>query len=230
MRNIRSSALSFLVQKCRISNKEAVLLIANGRLTINGTKASSKQAVLTTDEVYLDGEPLQIPQKFTYVLYYKPRGVESTLNKSILHNLTEALQGLPRLFPVGRLDKDSEGLLLLTDDGKLYNKIAHSKQVQEKEYEVEVDKALTDTFLSKMAEGMEILGQTTLPTHVQELDSHTFKIILTQGLNRQIRRMCYKGGYKVTRLKRTRIMHLHLGELAEGQWRHLNGEEEKTLP
>lgn len=225
MRNIRSSTLSFLVQKLRISNKEALHLITNGHLTINGKKASPKQSILPTDEVLLDSVPLQVPEKLFYVLYNKPPGIESTLNETVQGNLREALADLPRLFPVGRLDKDSEGLLFLTNDGDLYNKIAHSKQGQEKEYEVEVDKELSDDFIYRMSNGIEILGQKTRPAKVNKTGNQSFTIVLTQGLNRQIRRMCHKGGYKVIRLKRTRIAHLLLRNIEKGEWRFLRQDE-----
>ena len=229
MRNIRSSALSFLVQKLRISNKKALEAIANKELTINGLPATVKQEIQPSDEVKLQGEIVQHPTGYLYLLYHKPRGIESTLNEKIPNNLAKALEELPRVFPVGRLDKDSEGLLFLTNDGSLYNKIAHSESKQEKEYEVEVDHVLSEEFLEKLRQGVEIMGKRTLPAKVTATGLHTFNIVLTQGLNRQIRRMCYKSGYEVLRLKRVRIAHLQLGNLAEGEWRFLENEETNLL-
>lgn len=130
-----------------------------------------------------------------------------------------------KVFPVGRLDKDSEGLLLLTNDGGLYNKITHDKQHQEKEYIVTVDKAITEEAITLMSSGVKILGRITRPAKIKLIDDFTFQIILTQGINRQIRRMCYKTGYEVTSLKRIRIINILLNDLAPGEWRAVSKEE-----
>ncbi|MBC7389802.1 MAG: pseudouridine synthase [Opitutaceae bacterium] len=160
-----------------------------------------------------------------YIAYYKPVGIESTLNKSIENNLADALPIAERLFPLGRLDKASEGLMILTNDGKIYNGVTNSKNQKEKEYEVKVDQAITEDFLLKMSTGIEIMGQITKACVAKKIDEFTFSIILTQGLNRQIRRMCYKLGYEVTYLRRIRIMNLTLGNLEKGEFRYLTETE-----
>ena len=160
-----------------------------------------------------------------YIAYYKPEGIESTLNKNIANNLADAIPIQERLFPLGRLDKSSEGLMILTNDGKIYNGVTNSKNHKEKEYEVKVDLAISDEFIQKMSSGIEIMGQITKPCIVKKTDQNTFNIILTQGLNRQIRRMCYKLNFNVISLKRLRIMNITLGELRPGEFRYLSREE-----
>ncbi|WP_205500860.1 pseudouridine synthase [Rufibacter psychrotolerans] len=218
MKAITSSLRHFVVQKARMSNQEAVQAIAAGRVLVNGQKGQLNQALRPEDEVLLDGQVLKAPQTFTYLAYYKPRGVESTLNPAIEHNLAQALNLNVRVFPVGRLDKESEGLMLLTDDGTLYNRICHAESHQEKEYVVTVDKPLTPEALEQLAAGVVIMGQKTRPAQVQQVSEKTFSIVLTQGLNRQIRRMCYKLGYTVERLVRVRMVTIELGELQPGEW------------
>ncbi|MBC7388991.1 MAG: pseudouridine synthase [Opitutaceae bacterium] len=164
-----------------------------------------------------------------YVAYYKPVGVESTLNKNIANNLADAIPIPERLFPLGRLDKASEGLMILTNDGKIYNGVTNSKNQKEKEYEVKVDQLITEDFLQKMSSGIEIMGQVTKPCEIRKVDEFTFNIILTQGLNRQIRRMCYKLSYEVTNLKRIRIMNVLLGNLKIGGFRFFTEEEIEGL-
>ncbi|HEY8402863.1 MAG TPA: pseudouridine synthase [Cytophagaceae bacterium] len=201
MRALNTSAKYFLVQKLRISNKEAIELITSERFKINGSPAQLNQAIHKEDEVTLDGRVLKKAEPLIYIAYYKPRNIECTLNTAIEGNLKHALNLEHELFPVGRLDKESEGLLLMTNDGAIYNKITHKNFKQEKEYLVKVNKALTGEALQCMRSGIEILGQVTLPAQVRRIDDYTFNIILTQGLNRQIRRMCYKVGYEVMELK-----------------------------
>ncbi|WP_207430647.1 pseudouridine synthase [Sabulibacter ruber] len=225
MKAITSSLRHFVVQKARMSNQEAVQAIAAGRVLVNGQKGQLNQALRPEDEVQLDGQVLKEPQTFTYLAYYKPRGVESTLNPTIEHNLAQALNLNVRVFPVGRLDKESEGLMLLTDDGALYNRISHAESHQEKEYVVTVDKPLTPDALEQLASGVVIMGQKTRPAQVQPLGEKTFSIVLTQGLNRQIRRMCYKLGYAVERLVRVRMVNIELGELLPGEWLTLTDEQ-----
>ncbi|KAA9340235.1 pseudouridine synthase [Adhaeribacter soli] len=225
MRPLNASARHFLVQKLRLSNKEATALILAKRFLVNGQPAQLNQPLQPEDEVSLDGKILKEAQQFHYLAYYKPRGIETTLNEAIPDNLTQALNFPVRVYPIGRLDKDSEGLLLLTNDGSIFDKILHSEQKQEKEYVVRVDKPLTSEVISALASGVEIMGKKTRPAEVKQLDEFTFNIILTQGLNRQIRRMCYKLGYEVLELKRVRIVHVELGGLQVGEWRELGKEE-----
>jgi 23S rRNA pseudouridine2604 synthase len=225
MKSLLSSLQHFVVQRGRMSNREAIQTILSGRVLVNGTKGRLNQELQPADEVTLNGEVLKTAQFFTYLAYYKPRGVESTLNPQIQDNLLQALSLEVRLFPVGRLDKESEGLMLLTNDGHLYNRISHAENHQEKEYVVTVDKPLTLDALTQLAAGVVIMGQQTRPAQVEQTGEKTFRIILTQGLNRQIRRMCYKLGYEVERLIRVRMVTIALGELQPGKWRELTEEE-----
>lgn len=225
MKSIYSSAHYFLVHKLKISNKEAQRIIEGNLLSINSKPAFAKQPILPADEVIFNGEVLKEKQSFIYLIYHKPRGVESTMNTEITHNLMDAGKFPFAVFPVGRLDKASEGLLLLTNDGNIYNKIVASDQEQEKEYLVKVDRPLTTELIERMSSGMEILGKTTKPALVQKLQNETFSIVLTQGLNKQIRRMCKAIGFQVTFLQRTRIINLCLGDLPCGEWRYLTKEE-----
>ncbi|WP_210465034.1 pseudouridine synthase [Rufibacter roseolus] len=227
MKSLTSSLQYFVVQKGRLSNKEAIQAIISGRVLVNGAKGLLQQALSAGDEVQLDGQVLKEPQTFTYLAYYKPRGVESTLNPAIENNLAQALNMNVRVFPVGRLDKESEGLMLLTDDGALYNRISHAESHQEKEYVVRVDKPLTPEALEQLASGVMIMGQKTRPAQVQKVGEKQFAIVLTQGLNRQIRRMCYKLGYEVERLVRVRMVNVEVGDLEPGEWRELRDEEIK---
>jgi 23S rRNA pseudouridine2604 synthase len=211
----------FLVKKLKLSNKEAVNLISIGAITINNTFCNENIEILETDLIQYNGSVLQEGKKLVYIAFYKPRGIETTLNTKIANNLKDILPFNEALFPVGRLDKDSEGLLLLTNDGKIFDKTLRKEFEIEKEYLVEVNKAITTIFLQKMANGIEILGKTTLPSQIEQITESQFKIILTQGLNRQIRRMCYKIGYEVTKLVRIRIGNYTLGELNPLEYKYL---------
>ncbi|GGK81019.1 RNA pseudouridine synthase [Rufibacter glacialis] len=229
MKSLTSSLQYFVVQKGRLSNKEAIQAILGGRVLVNNQKGQLRQVLQPEDEVRLDGQLLKAGQAFTYLAYYKPRGIESTLNPEIENNLTQALNLNVRVFPVGRLDKESEGLLLLTDDGQFYNRISHAETHQEKEYVVTVDKPLTAEALAHLAAGVVIMGKMTRPAQVQKLGEKTFSIVLTQGLNRQIRRMCYKLGFEVERLVRVRVVTVTIGDLSPGQWRPIPQAELDSL-
>ncbi|WP_192820383.1 pseudouridine synthase [Rufibacter sp. LB8] len=229
MKTLTTSLQYFVVQKAGLSNKDAVAHILSGRVLVNGQKGQLTQKLLPADEVTLDGKVIKTTTEFLYLAYYKPRGVESTLNQGIENNLAEALHLPHRVFPVGRLDKESEGLLLLTNDGHFYNQINPAETHQEKEYRVTVDKPLTAEMLAAMAAGVIIMGKITRPAQVTQVDEVTFAIILTQGLNRQIRRMCYKLGYAVERLVRVRVVSVELGDLKPGTWRHLTSAEMEKL-
>jgi 23S rRNA pseudouridine2604 synthase len=215
----------FLVRRFHISKEKASIMLNENRVLINKQKAFQRQNVLKTDTIELDGSNLQEGIEHKYYAYYKPRGIECTLNAAIPDNLLELLPFEEHLYPIGRLDKESEGLLLLTNDGKLYKHIAFSDNLQEKEYLVEVDKELTDEAITALAAGIVIMGQKTRPALVTKVCPHSFHIILTQGLNRQIRRMCYKLDYTVIMLKRTRITSVFLGDLKPGEFRVLNHTE-----
>jgi 23S rRNA pseudouridine2604 synthase len=215
------------------SRREADKLIEQGRVAINGNIALPGARVLLTDKIYIDDELLKIaPPKTedTFIIaLYKPIHVTCTTDPSDRTNVIRFLNHPKRIFPIGRLDKDSEGLLFLTNNGDIVNKILRAGNQHEKEYIVTVDKKITPEFISKMSRGVRILGTTTLPCKVWQVSGKTFHIILTQGLNRQIRRMCEAFDYKVVSLKRTRIMHIKLGALASGKWRYLSDAEIKEM-
>jgi 23S rRNA pseudouridine2604 synthase len=215
----------FLVKRFHISKEKASTMLNENRVFINKQKAFQRQNVLKTDCVELDGTSLQKGIEHKYYAYYKPRGIECTLNAAISGNLLELLPFEEHLYPVGRLDKESEGLLLLTNDGKLYKDIAFSENLKEKEYLVEVDQEITDEAIARLSSGIVIMGQKTRPAIVTKVSSRSFRIILTQGLNRQIRRMCYKLDYNVTMLKRIRITSVWLGDLKPGEYRELGQTE-----
>lgn len=229
MRALNSSLKYFIVQKLNLSNKEAVQHILSGRVLINGRPGSLAQMLFPEDEVQLDDQIIKESRKGIYIAYHKPTGIVSTMNTSIENNLLEALTIPLEVFPVGRLDKASEGLMLLTNDGKLSIKILHPKSSHEKEYQVTVDSPLTMQTLEQLAAGVVIMGKKTRPAVVRQLNENTFNIILTQGLNRQIRRMCYKLGYQVEKLLRVRFITLALGNLPPGEWRYLNQVEVSML-
>jgi 23S rRNA pseudouridine2604 synthase len=229
MKALNSSLQHFIVQKARLSNKQAVQYILSGRVLVNGQKGKLNQVLLPQDQVSMDDQPIKEPETFVYLAYYKPRGIESTLNTGIESNLVQALGFHQRVFPVGRLDKDSEGLMLLTNNGKVFDQIIHPQRHQEKEYLVRVDKPLSPEALEQLAAGIVIMGRRTRPALVRQVDASRFTIILTQGRNRQIRRMCYKLGYRVEQLVRTRLVTLELGNLAPGEWRYLNSRETNDL-
>lgn len=208
-----------LVKKMQISNARAKEIIVAKKVLVNAVNVNDNILIKETDRVELNGEVIQEGKKLIYVALYKPRGIECTLNPKVPNNLKELVNFEEKLFPVGRLDKESEGLLILTNDGYLFNKTINPKSEVEKEYIVTVNKVITDDFIFKMSRGVEILGQITLPCFVQKMDDFTFKIILVQGLNRQIRRMCYKLDYLVTSLKRVRIGNVLIKNLQPGEWR-----------
>jgi 23S rRNA pseudouridine2604 synthase len=208
----------FLVKKLQISNNEAQKLLSEGQILVDGKSLTENILISPEQEICLENTVLQEAKVFKYLAFYKPRGIETTLNRSIPDNISYLLP-FHDLFHVGRLDKASEGLLILSDDGRIYDKVLRNEHKIEKEYVVTLDKPFDDYFLEKMSSGVEIMGKMTLPCKVWCVDGYTFRIILVQGLNRQIRRMCYKLGHEVTLLKRVRIGNLLLGDLKSGDWR-----------
>lgn len=208
-----------LVKRMQISNAKAKEIISANIVLVNTKKINENIFINETDRVELNGKIIQEAKKFIYVALHKPKGIECTLNTEIPNNLISFIHFSEKLFPVGRLDKESEGLLILTNDGLLFNKTINPKSEVEKEYIVTVNKILTDDFINLMSRGVDILGQTTLPCYVKKIDDFTFQIILVQGLNRQIRRMCYKLDYLVTSLKRIRIGNVYLNNLPVGEGR-----------
>jgi 23S rRNA pseudouridine2604 synthase len=207
------------------SRREADKWIAAGRVTCNGQVATLGTRVAEGDEIRIDGEPVGGKKKQIYLALNKPAGVTCTTEDHIEDNIIDLVGYPERIFPIGRLDKDSEGLILLTNDGDIVNEILRSENNHEKEYIVTVDRPITDLSLKMMADGVKIMGELTKPCKVSRIDREIFRMILTQGLNRQIRRMCSALGYKAQRLERVRIMNIHLGTLGSGQWRHLTERE-----
>jgi 23S rRNA pseudouridine2604 synthase len=211
------------------SRREADARIEAGRVTINGVVATLGMQVAEGDIVCVDGRPVAGEQQHVYLALNKPVGIISTTERHVAGNILDLVNYPERIFPIGRLDKDSEGLILLTNNGDIVNEILRSENEHEKEYVVTVDRPVTEIFLSGMASGVRILGTVTKPCKVRRVGAATFRIVLTQGLNRQIRRMCSFFGYKVLRLQRVRIINITLGDLKPGQWRHLQPAEVRGL-
>ena len=213
------------------SRRGADRLIEEGRVSVNGTLAFLGSVVKNSDEVRLDGELVSKKTDKILIAFNKPIGIVCTTAdpKSKDVNIIEYINYPERIFPVGRLDKESEGLILLSNDGDLSNKIMKARNFHEKEYEVEVDKPFDDEFLKRMSEGVPILDTVTRKCTLKRTGKTSFNIILTQGLNRQIRRMCEYFGYKVVRLKRIRIMNIKLGSLKSGTYRNITDKEYEEL-
>jgi 23S rRNA pseudouridine2604 synthase len=211
------------------SRREADARIEAGRVTINGQVATLGMQVAEGDIVGVDGQVVGAPQKHVYLALHKPVGIICTTERDVAGNIVDFVGYRERIFPIGRLDKDSEGLILLTNNGDIVNQILRSENEHEKEYVVTVDRPVTPLFLSGMASGVRILGTVTKPCKVTRISQNTFRIVLTQGLNRQIRRMCSFFGYKVARLQRVRIINLTLDGLKPGQWRELTPAEVRGL-
>ncbi|KPB04559.1 pseudouridine synthase [Bacillus sp. CHD6a] len=211
------------------SRRGADKLIEEGRVKINGKVAKIGGQVNPGDEVLVNGQLIRIARNNVYIALNKPIGITSTSEKKVKGNIIDLVNHPLRLSHIGRLDKESEGLILLTNDGDIINEILRPENKHEKEYIVSVDKPITSDFVKQMSEGVKILGTKTLPCDVEQLSKFDFKIILTQGLNRQIRRMCAELGYEVLRLQRTRIMNIELGNLPMGQWRDLSKKEKRQL-
>ena len=213
------------------SRRGADRLIEEGRVSVNGNQAFLGSVVKNSDEVRVDGNLVKSVIKKVLIAFNKPRGIVCTTAdpKSKDVNIIEYINYSERIFPVGRLDKDSEGLILLSNDGDLSNKIMKARNFHEKEYEVEVDKPFDDEFLKKMSEGVPILDTITRKCTLKRTGKTSFNIILTQGLNRQIRRMCEYFGYKVVSLRRIRIMNIKLGNLKSGTYRNITDKEYEEL-
>lgn len=225
--------LNKYMAQCGIcSRREADRLIAEGKVTVNGIKADAGKKVGSHDRVALEGNELEGRQRKVVLAYYKPVGVVCTERDSHAQTILSDVISYPvRVTYAGRLDKDSEGLLLLTNDGELIEKMMKGSHFHEKEYLVRTDKEITDVFLKKMSEGiyLEELKVRTRPCRVEKIGKCSFRIVLTQGLNRQIRRMCETLEYKVCKLKRIRVMNISLTGLAAGEYRELTAEESRKL-
>ena len=207
------------------SRREADAWIAAGRVTVNGAPGALGTQVKEGDDVRVDGRPLPARRKDIYIALNKPRGITCTTERDVPDNIVDFVGHRERIFPIGRLDKDSEGLILLTNNGDIVNEVLRVEHGHEKEYAVTVEPAVTDTFLSMMAAGVRIGGEKTKPCVVTRTGKTTFRIVLTQGLNRQIRRMCSALGWRVKGIVRLRIMHISLGKLESGRWRDLTPAE-----
>jgi 23S rRNA pseudouridine2604 synthase len=219
------------------SRREADELLVAGRVTINDEVVGTGAKALDGDVVRVDGEvvvartvaPASARSKAVYIALYKPVGITCTTDKEVDGNIVDFVDHAQRIFPVGRLDKDSEGLILMTSNGDIVNEILRSENNHEKEYLVGVNKPVTDAFLAAMAKGVRIRGQLTKPCRTRKIAKFGFSIVLTQGLNRQIRLMAAEFGYRVTQLRRVRVVNVKLGYLKPGQWRNLTEAELQGL-
>ncbi|EKO3515702.1 23S rRNA pseudouridine(2604) synthase RluF [Vibrio fluvialis] len=207
------------------SRREADKLIEQGRVTINGQLPEMGTKVTDNDEVCIDGKPVRSKEKPVYIALNKPTGITCTTERDIPGNIVDFIGHHKRIFPIGRLDKPSDGLIFLTNDGDIVNKILRAGNNHEKEYVVRVDKPVTPEFIKQMSSGVNILDTVTLPCKVTQETKFSFRIVLTQGLNRQIRRMCEALGYEVFKLRRVRIMNISLDGIPNGKWRYLTDAE-----
>jgi 23S rRNA pseudouridine2604 synthase len=207
------------------SRREADKWIEAGRVTINGIKAELGSQAEQTDDVRVDGEKIGQKKTSLYIAFNKPVGITCTTERHIEGNIIDFIGHEERIFPIGRLDKDSEGLILLTNNGDIVNQILRAENSHDKEYIVTVNRIVTPQFLEGMAKGVAILGTVTQPCVVNRVSDYVFRIILTQGLNRQIRRMCASFEYQVRRLQRIRIMNITLEGINSGDWRELSAKE-----
>ncbi len=211
------------------SRRQADALIESGKVTLNGKVAVLGDQVFQGDEVLVEGKLITPAKNEVYIAFNKPVGITCTGDSRVKDNVIDFINHEERIFYIGRLDKPSEGLLLLTNDGDIVNKILRSGNEHEKEYIVKVDRPIQRQFLERMRNGVPVLDTITKKCEVEQVSRFVFRIILTQGLNRQIRRMCEYLGYEVVSLKRIRIMQIELGNLAIGEWRNLTSEELKLL-
>lgn len=219
----------FIAESGKASRRGADKLIEEGKVLVNGKVAKIGTMVNPGDTVLVNGQTIRMANNYVYIALHKPVGITCTTEKNVKGNIVDYVNHPLRIFNIGRLDKDSEGLILLTNDGDIVNEILRAENEHEKEYIVSVNRPINEEFIKKMSSGVKILGTTTLPCEVRPIDKFTFNIILKQGLNRQIRRMCEVLGYEVTRLQRVRIMNITLGKLPYGQWRDLTKKEKNRL-
>jgi 23S rRNA pseudouridine2604 synthase len=227
--NAGVSLNKYISQTGICSRREADRLIDEGKVTLNGEVAKKGNRVLEGDMVKINGKPLKSAEKTVYLAYHKPVGITCTTDLKDKTNIIQAINYPKRIFPIGRLDKNSEGLIFLTNDGDIVNKILRASNNHEKEYLVTVNKPITPVFLEKMSKGVPILGAVTKPCTIRQESKFVFRIILTQGLNRQIRRMCEFFDFQVVKLKRIRIMNVNLENLPPKKWRYLTPGEIATI-
>lgn len=211
------------------SRRAADKLIEEGRVRVDGIVAVTGTKVQDGQKVSVNGKQIKKVEETVLLMLYKPVGVVCTAQKREKNNVIDYIRYGKRIYPVGRLDKDSEGLLLLTNDGELMNRILKASENHEKEYVVTVDREVTEAFVEKMSCGVPVLDRITSPCRVEKIGKYTFRIVLTQGLNRQIRRMCEFFGYEVRKLKRVRIMNICLDGLAYGKYRNVSAQEAAEL-
>ena len=231
-KNLTVRINKFLSEKGPYSRRGVDKLIEEKRITVNDKVVKLGTKVSLNDKIKIDGELVFKPKKKRkniYLLFNKPIGIECTTNQDVNNNIIDFIGYPSRLFPVGRLDKDSEGLIFLTNDGDIVNKVLRSERNNEKEYIVKVNKKITKEFLNKMSKGVKIKNIQTKPCTIKKINNYTFQIILTQGLNRQIRKMCALFEYKVKSLVRTGIMDIKLGNLKVGKYRKFTFEEMRKL-
>jgi len=219
----------FFTQHGVCSRREADRLIESGRVTINQRVACLGDQVGPNDVIARDGQVISWGAAPLYIKYHKPVGVTTTSESHVPRNIIAEIGHPVRIFPIGRLDKDSSGLILLTNDGDIVNEILRTEHGHEREYEVSVDHPFDQTFIDYMSRGVVILDCPTKPCRIERVGPARFRIILTEGRNRQIRRMCQVLGYRVLTLHRVRIMHITLGGLVSGRWKVLTGDEETQL-
>lgn len=211
------------------SRREADRLIEAGKVSVNGTVAGLGVQVSPDDKIEVEGKLISKEVENIYIAFNKPVGIICTTDTSIKNNIIDFIGHPERIFPIGRLDKPSEGLIFLTNDGDIVNKVLRSGNNHEKEYIVSVNRKITKTFIQEMSNGVPVLGTVTKKCEVERVADHTFKIILTQGLNRQIRRMCSYMGYEVTRLQRVRIMNIKLDDIKVGEYRYFTPSETEEI-
>lgn len=214
------------LSQCGIcSRREADRMLEEGRILVNGTKPEKGTMVTDKDSITVDGKKVSGQEEEVVIAFHKPRGVVCTTSKKDSDNIIDYIGFPKRIYPVGRLDKDSSGIILLTNNGQLMDDILRGRYQHEKEYEVTVDHPVKDAVWDAMEQGVPILDTMTKPCRIPYRNKTEFTIIITQGLNRQIRRMCEYFGYRVRKLKRVRIMNIELGDLQEGTWRYLTESE-----
>jgi len=213
------------------SRRHGETYIEAGRVRVNGRLATvlGTQVDPEKDRIEVDGRTVSIQSTHIYIALYKPKGYVTSCSHAGESVVVDLIDLPHRLYPVGRLDKDSTGLLLLTNDGRLHHRLSHPSFDHEKEYEVTVERPIPDSVLERLSAGMPLRGARTRPVKIKRLSGYRFKMVLQEGRNRQIRRMVKKVGYRVVRLKRIRVANIHLGKLPVGAWRHLSPKEEKTL-
>lgn len=228
--NDQSISLNKFISSTGIcSRREADRMIEEARVTLNGEIAQKGNRVMPGDKVLVDGKPLKAKPKAIYLAFNKPVGIVCTTDQREPKNIISYINYPQRLFPIGRLDKPSEGLIFLTNDGDIVNKILRAGNQHEKEYIVTVDRPINKRFVQRMSSGIPILGTVTKKCLVEQVGKATFRIVLVQGLNRQIRRMCEYLDYRVLKLKRVRIMNVDLGTLQKGEWRELTAQEIQAI-